>query len=142
MGMKKQAAAIAPYCRNTGRFLLQVRGPNQPAPGLIGFFGGKAENNESPIENAIREFYEETRYMVPSDQLIPLQELLLPNGYIFYTFLYYSDQEFTIEIDQESSDYLWLTPKELLQNELLDSMHVLLESDPILKNIIEKSKNE
>ncbi len=59
----KSVVTIIPYYEN--KFLMQLRDdkPNVVFPGQWGFFGGEIENNETPLEAAIRELYEEITYL-------------------------------------------------------------------------------
>jgi len=45
--------------RRGGRFLVRIRPPGGPMPGVYEFAGGKSEPGESPEDTAIREGFEE-----------------------------------------------------------------------------------
>lgn len=65
--MERNAAAAGTVKRigiavveSEGRFLVGVRGPNGPLPGMAEFPGGKCRPDESPRDCAVRECREET----------------------------------------------------------------------------------
>ena len=66
--------ASAVLIDTTGRLLLQQRDdvPGILCPGMIGLFGGHREKDETLLQCAVREIYEETGYLVSTDQLEPL----------------------------------------------------------------------
>lgn len=68
--MRQLAVAIGLICQD-GMYLLQQRGsdPKIGAAGLIGAFGGKLEEGESPAETVCRELSEETSFTPPVDAL-------------------------------------------------------------------------
>ena len=65
----RDAAALLQHRDNT---------PTISAPGLWVFPGGHVENNETPVEAAVREFEEETCYKC--EQLRPITRLMLDDS--------------------------------------------------------------
>jgi len=59
---QKRAAGVYPIAKSTGRILLQQRGKNINNPLEWTNWGGKADPGESPKQNAVREFREESGY--------------------------------------------------------------------------------
>lgn len=55
---------------HAGRYLVGVRGPDGPLPGLAEFPGGKCQSGELPRVCAIRECLEETGLMVLAERLL------------------------------------------------------------------------
>ena len=62
-------------------YLLQQRGydPNIGAAGLIGFFGGKIEQDESPLAAVCREISEETTLVLDADRGRYLGSVVVPS---------------------------------------------------------------
>ena len=54
-----QASGCIFLAVDTGRVLLQQRSSDSPHPRTWGYFGGKAEKKERPIETLLRELDEE-----------------------------------------------------------------------------------
>jgi len=63
-----------------GRYLVGVRGPNGPLPGLHEFPGGKLLPGETPEAAAVRECLEETGLAVMAESMLATGEHDYPHG--------------------------------------------------------------
>ncbi len=72
-------ALIIPKVKNTDKFVFQRRDGNAPTdPNLLGLFGGSIENDETPLEAALRELTEETSLRVLQDDLTLVGDADMP----------------------------------------------------------------
>jgi 8-oxo-dGTP pyrophosphatase MutT (NUDIX family) len=117
---EKYAAGILPLCTKTKRFLIAKRSPNIEDPNLWAGFGGKCETGETPVETAIREFYEESGVFVPVKTYHLELEQHKKSKMIYYNFLGLVPYEFSPLVNVitrdnaiEISDFKWLTGDEL-----------------------------
>lgn len=93
----------------TGRILLQQRSGTSSHPRTWGFFGGKSENNERPIETLKRELYEEIGIIPEYTKILPLNKFTSPDKkFIYHTFIVLVDDEFIPVLNNESSGYAWV----------------------------------
>ena len=94
---------------DTGRVLLQKRSSASSYPRTWGFFGGKAELEERPIQALIRELNEELG-MLPSVQKIhPLNKFTsLDKRFEYHSFCVVVYNEFTPELNEESEKFSWV----------------------------------
>jgi 8-oxo-dGTP pyrophosphatase MutT (NUDIX family) len=72
---------------------LGLRGDNVPAPNMWCSIGGKLEINETEIEAAIRETFEETNIVVDKNQLNFLNTFVEDNGFIYTTYFVKCNKE-------------------------------------------------
>ena len=125
-------AGILPYCPSTKRYLIPLRSDDVLEPNTWGIWGGKIEDHDNGIEKtAIREFREETNYK--GDIKIKSISVFKSDNFQYHNFLGIIDNEFTPELDWETSGYKWMTQKELIE---LNDKHFGL------KNIIDNSLNK
>lgn len=103
--MGKRAAGILPIAP-TGRILWNQRSYNASHPNTWALWGGGAEEDESPIDTAVREFREESSYR-GHIRLYPLHTHCI-TGVLYHAFAGFVENEFDPEIDHESNGYIWL----------------------------------
>jgi len=108
-----RAAGIIPIASSTGRILLNRRGAGMDHAGKYAGWGGYAAMGETPIENATREFHEESMYSGPL-LLIPAYMQDYPHKTMTYeTFIGIIPEEFEPQIDDESLGSEWMTMSQL-----------------------------
>lgn len=100
----------------------------------MGDVGGKVDDGESPIIAMLREFKEESGYSDIID--IMLLYVFKTDGFKYFNYLGIVQEEFVPELSWETSNYRWVTLRELnkidnihfgLQN-LLDKKYELLQN--------------
>ncbi len=108
------------YARDTKRFLLLHRAQGKTA-GTWGFVGGKKEQSDQTLIDALkREISEEVGALPTINKIVPL-ELFISNDQHFQynTYLLVVDKEFIPELNSEHSGYSWVSydqwPKPLHQ---------------------------
>lgn len=109
--MNEQAAGILPLSRTSGRTLWNQRSYEATRPAKWGLWGGGAEEGESPVETALREFEEESGYG-GQIELLPLHTHI-SDGVKYYAFVGLVPDEFQPVLNWESLGYLWMEPHEL-----------------------------
>ena len=88
---------------DTGRVMLQQRSGEVNHPRTWGFFGGKSEGNERPIETLYREIEEEVGLVPDIKKVIPVNKFTSPNKkFIYHTFVVTVREEFTPVLNNES----------------------------------------
>lgn len=110
------ASGVLPVCLNTGRILLGQRGPKlDTEPNKWANFGGKPNPYETPYENAVREFYEESGKIMAL-KLIPSFVDSGKDNFKYYNFIGIVVEEFapiigklTVDFEVEVANYKWLT---------------------------------
>ena len=115
--------------------MLQQRSGAVNHPRTWGFFGGKGEGNERPIETLYREMEEEIGLVPSIDKVIPINKFTSPNKkFIYNSFVVTVDDEFIPVLNNESDGYCWvkignwprpLHPGEkynLIRNSLLENL--------------------
>lgn len=116
--------------------LLTLRSSNiKSHSGQISFPGGRAENNETPIETAIRETFEETGVIIKEKQVVgQLSKLFVPpsNNLIQPVIAYLDskpelhinpdevEETFYISLESITNDNLLKTEKRMLDKYLVD----------------------
>ena len=116
---KRITALFIPYTLENGviKIFLQKRSLIvKRIPGYFGFWGGHAEDNETPEENLKREVKEELNVD------IDLNDVVFFNKYEFlrkikYTFLFKTTESWseTVTVEKEEGDYgQWFTTEEAL----------------------------
>jgi len=104
-----RAAGIACFAEPTGAILLLRRSGAVTAPGVWAFPAGRLDRGEQPIEAALREFEEETRYRGPIE-IGP--SALLEEG-TFTCFGAIVPHEFTPQLNWENDAAGWYGPATL-----------------------------
>lgn len=94
---------------DTGRVLLQQRSNNSSHPRTWGYFGGKSEKGERPIETLLRELDEEIGLIPDVEKIYPLNEFTSPDKkFVYNTFVVTVYQEFIPILNNESDGYCWV----------------------------------
>jgi 8-oxo-dGTP pyrophosphatase MutT (NUDIX family) len=108
------------YARDTKRFLVLLRTQGKTA-GTWGFVGGKKEQSDHTLIDALkREISEEIGTLPNINKIVPL-ELFVSNdqNFQYNTYLLVVDKEFIPELNDEHSGYAWVSydqwPKPLHQ---------------------------
>jgi 8-oxo-dGTP pyrophosphatase MutT (NUDIX family) len=102
----KHAAGTILICRETGRFLLALRGDGGSHKRTWATIGGGIDYLEKPLQAAQRELYEETK--IPSDEIeYKFFERQHLNGTDYYLFLGFCDEEYECELNGENLDWGW-----------------------------------
>jgi 8-oxo-dGTP pyrophosphatase MutT (NUDIX family) len=102
----KSAAGCFILSRRSGRFLFSLRAHDAASGGTWSLWGGKKENDETPMQTAIREVFEETGFEFDGTprHLHRLEE----HGFVYDTFLIVCEDEFGPIPCRESIGYAWL----------------------------------
>jgi 8-oxo-dGTP pyrophosphatase MutT (NUDIX family) len=104
-----QASGCIFLSLDTGRVMLQKRSGSVTHPGTWGFFGGKSEDNERPIETLLREIEEELGMLPDIQRVVPVNKFTAPNGKFEYnSFVITVTQEFTPILNSESDGFCWI----------------------------------
>ena len=74
-----QASGCIFLAVDTGRTMLQQRSQNSSHPRTWGFFGGKSEPKERPIETLLRELSEEIGILPDVEKVYPLNKFVSPD---------------------------------------------------------------
>ncbi len=92
----KTIALVMPFLKEgkTTKLWFQTRTSNDNLNGLLELAGGKVESSETPLEAAVREFYEEVDVILPKDdlKLLKIHKHTEVNNFIFYIFGYQSQE--------------------------------------------------
>ena len=118
----------------SGKILLLKRNTFSSFPLTWCVPGGVLDKNESPYEAALRETKEESNIDIGQFECSNIYNQPLIGGYdgVFTTFIFeipqfLSEEDFDVQIDQESLDWGWFTFKEMEELELHPGMYVLLD---------------
>ena len=94
---------------DTGRVILQQRSGEVNHPRTWGFFGGKSEGNERPVQTLYRELEEEVGLVPDINKVIPVNKFTSPNNqFVYHTFVVTVREEFTPILNNESDGYCWI----------------------------------
>ena len=94
---------------DTGSVMLQQRSGAVNHPRTWGFFGGKAEGKERPVECLMREVEEELGLVPDVKKVIPINKFTSPNKkFIYHTFVVTVEEEFLPILNNESDGYCWV----------------------------------
>ena len=94
---------------DTGRIMLQMRSKNVKHPLTWSFWGGKAENNERPIETLLGECREELGPLPDIEKVYPIHTFLSDDGnFTYHTFCVTVFEEFIPQTNNESAGYAWV----------------------------------
>lgn len=104
-----QASGCLFLAVDTGRILLQQRSEKSSHPRTWGFFGGKGERKERPIETLLRELNEEIGMLPDVEKVYPLNKFISPDKKFTYnTFVVAVFEEFIPVLNNESDGYCWV----------------------------------
>jgi 8-oxo-dGTP pyrophosphatase MutT (NUDIX family) len=94
---------------DTGRVMLQQRSKNTSHPRTWGFFGGKSEPGERPVETLHREIEEEIGLVPDIQRVFPVHKFTATNGkFEYHTFIVTVEEEFIPVLNNESDGYCWI----------------------------------
>lgn len=107
-------------------------------PNKWGFFGGKSENDEKPLETFIREMREELGIEISEDQIIPLCSYL-NKEFNTYRYVFYVESDLKKSQMQlgEGADFEWISLSDAVSYDLTDKTKKDLEL--FIKNISKHS---
>lgn len=93
----------------TGRVMLQQRSDTVSHPNTWGFFGGKGENGERPVETLLREIEEELGFLPKVNRVIPVNKFTATNKkFVYNSFVVTVLDEFHPPLNEESNGYCWV----------------------------------
>jgi 8-oxo-dGTP pyrophosphatase MutT (NUDIX family) len=108
---KQKTSSVAVLYNN--KLLLLKRGNSAPwMPNKYCLPGGKIEPDESLVDAASRELYEETKISVDSRYLTPI-DIYYHSSYSKKAFIYQPKDEPNIILNYEHSDYVWNSVTEI-----------------------------
>lgn len=94
---------------STGRVMMQQRSNSVTHPNTWGFFGGKQEKNERPIETLYRELSEELGDIPEIKKVIPISKFTSANGkFTYHNFVAIINDEFVPILNSESAGFCWV----------------------------------
>ena len=94
---------------DTGRIMLQQRSGDTSHPRTWGFFGGKAEDKERPIQTLLRELEEEIGVVPDIQKIHPINEFISADKKFTYnTFIVTVFEEFIPILNDESDGFCWV----------------------------------
>jgi len=94
---------------DTGRIMLQQRSGDTSHPRTWGFFGGKAEKDERPLQTLLRELEEEIGLLPDIQKVYPLNKFTSPDkNFVYNTFVVTVYDEFVPQLNDESNGFCWV----------------------------------
>lgn len=126
--------AVGCFLEHQEKILLLLRQNNKSQGNTWGIPGGKLEKDETPIETAIRETFEETAFKISTFTYLGSVFIKYPTvDYIYHMVMF----KFTNNIDPNSvkinpiehKAFCWVTPKAAL------IMNLMLDEDPCIRLI-------
>jgi len=104
-----QASGCIFLSLSTNRVMFQQRSSTVTHANTWGFFGGKSENDERPIETLLREIEEELGMVPDIQRVIPVNKFTATNGnFIYNSFVAIVQDEFSPILNNESDGYCWV----------------------------------
>jgi 8-oxo-dGTP pyrophosphatase MutT (NUDIX family) len=119
MAINKQPGAWALiFCPQTTTFLLGKRSPTVKKPGVWNLFGGRIDDQESPLAALLRELHEETGFGVSAIGAVDYGGQLVvptPHGFVdglrqLHYYLLIVDSEQAPSLNAEHTEYAWFAP--------------------------------
>lgn len=120
---------------DTGRICLQLRGDGSSHSNTWGFWGGKRERDERPIQTLLRELKEEIGMLPDVEKIHPLNKFTSRDKNFEYTvFVVTVFEEFVPTLNNESAGYAWVDldryPRPLHQG-----ANIVLTNDKMMQKI-------
>jgi len=132
----KIGAGVLAVAKDTGRFLIGLRGKDADYPNTWCGLGGKAEENENLKQTAEREFKEESGYNGNID-LYPAYTFK-DTGFRFQNYIGQVDSEFKPIGDKENREFKWVSFKDLIRIKPKHFGLDIMLKDPKTINVIKK----
>lgn len=130
----KGAGAVS-YCPATGRFLIARRSNDSDAPGSWANLGGGVDPGETIMQGLRRELIEEGQLHNPGT-FHPVCKIG-DDKFMYYNFVCETDTEHQPVLNDEHTNFLWLTLSELLEMNLHPKFREALEHPRFLEIINE-----
>jgi len=136
----RHGAGVLLYCKDTGRFLLQIRSANTSNPLKYDYFGGGVDAGETPRLAAAREMSEEGGIEIDPEDLHKLCVFnSIPengSGGGYSVFLAVTDQEVEPDVKPDEVDgWEWLSPEEMHGKPLLDRVYGVLGHPEVIERL-------
>lgn len=110
------------YLEHDNHYLFLKRSPNKPAGRQWGVPAGKVENKEDLLDSLIREIKEETGICISNQNILFIESLLVKRddmSFIYHMYKLTLDKRPSILLNDEHTDYIWVTYKEALELDLV-----------------------
>lgn len=126
--INQKSSTIAVIDRHD-RLLLLLRGETAPYnPSKYGLPGGKLEENESLVDCAVRELYEETSIEIyRGSQYLQPVDVVYRNGNSKVVFLYRSPYIHSVNLNWEHSSYIWVELNDSLNLSLVPGLRTTIK---------------
>lgn len=104
-----EASGCVFLSKTTGKILMQQRSGNATHSFTWGFFGGKKEKQERPIETLYREIEEELGKVPTIIKVVPISKFTSANKrFVYNNFAAIVENEFIPTLNDESCGYAWI----------------------------------
>ena len=126
--INQKSSTIAVIDRHD-RLLLLLRGETAPYnPNKYCLPGGKLEANESLVDCAVRELYEETNIEIcGGSQYLQPVDVVYRNGNSKVVFLYRSPYIHSVNLNWEHSSYIWVELNDSLNLSLVPGLRTTIQ---------------
>ncbi len=111
-----QAEVAACYIECEGKLLLLQNAPDDSEAGSWGVPAGKVESNETPLQGAMRELFEETGISIDSSQIQLIGSLYIRKpeiDYVYHLFRIKVATRLEVQLSHEHQNYQWVSPEEI-----------------------------
>lgn len=115
----KHVGIIIALCPHNGKVLMGKRSLSSNNSCLWDFFGGRINDDEEPMDGAIREFTEETGLFLKK-QFVKHLSVITSSKKVLWIYLASVYNLTRIKLSKEHSTYRWFTPEEA-ENKKLNS---------------------
>ena len=120
-GFQSAFAVVSCFLEYQRKILLLLRADDKPQPRTWGVPAGKVHDHESLLEAIAREVREETSIILPHSSFSYVRQVFV--RYRAYSFSYHMFKAHVfsrkVTLNQESSDFKWVTPTESLELPLI-----------------------